>query len=718
MKVALVGPELEENLSIRYLAGALAHAGHECSIVPFNRRRDIRRVARAVFRARPDLVGLSLVAQRRFADFLELTRLLRENGFAGHITAGGHFASLRAEEILRDAPGIDSIIHHDGEERIVALAQALESAGGRRNRCAPGIQPASRLDDGGAGDWPAPRLDAGGAGAPPAPRLEGLDGISWRLADRTIAHNPPVRVADLDRLAFPERRRPDRILGFAAAPIVSSRGCAGACSFCSIHAWHKQVGAGRLRFRSPKNVAAEMIALNREHGVRIFTFHDDDFIHPDPREARERCRGILEAAEQGIGESIAFIVKCRPDEVDEKLFTYLKSKGLVRVYVGIETHSRLGIRTLNRRTTPAANERALAILRHLGVYPCFNLLIFHPDSTLEELDENLDFLSRHLDQPFDVGRTELYAHSALEDRMVREGRALLDYRGYDYRIGDCRAETVFELFARILWERHFGEDSILHRVQDLGFRLGVLTRFLPEAVSADALVRVDSLIREVNADTVNYMRRLIDAARDEGLATNPRRRASFADSMRNEVGSRVRRQTIRWAALNLELESRARLGRMRPAAIPALTPWPRLLGRAATAVPLVGLAFAAFGCDHTMNSCDPLPPPPVHFAADIEPRLNQTCTASGCHSAQNPAAGLDLTTGHSYGNLVNVPSVELPTMDRVEPSRDDSSYVVYKLEGEQLTVGGSGEKMPKGGTLDPGLFSKILHWISGGAKNN
>ena len=30
MKTVLVGPELEESLALRYLAGALEHAGHAC----------------------------------------------------------------------------------------------------------------------------------------------------------------------------------------------------------------------------------------------------------------------------------------------------------------------------------------------------------------------------------------------------------------------------------------------------------------------------------------------------------------------------------------------------------------------------------------------------------------------------------------------------------------------------------------------------------------
>ena len=72
MNVALVGPEIEENLSVRYLAASLEESGHRCRIVPFNRRADIGRVTRTILKTNPDLVGLSLVFQIRSSEFFDL----------------------------------------------------------------------------------------------------------------------------------------------------------------------------------------------------------------------------------------------------------------------------------------------------------------------------------------------------------------------------------------------------------------------------------------------------------------------------------------------------------------------------------------------------------------------------------------------------------------------------------------------------------------------
>jgi anaerobic magnesium-protoporphyrin IX monomethyl ester cyclase len=53
-QVALVGPELEENLSLRYLASSLTAAGFDCEIVPFNSSNDLAGVLAALLEAGQD----------------------------------------------------------------------------------------------------------------------------------------------------------------------------------------------------------------------------------------------------------------------------------------------------------------------------------------------------------------------------------------------------------------------------------------------------------------------------------------------------------------------------------------------------------------------------------------------------------------------------------------------------------------------------------------
>lgn len=96
--------------------------------------------------------------------------------------------------------------------------------------------------------------------------------------------------------------------------------------------------------------------------------------------------------------------------------------------------------------------------------------------------------------------------------------------------------------------------------------------------------------------------------------------------------------------------------------------------------------------------------------------LAPTCAVSGCHSGPsgpNLPGGLDLTTSdNSFNNLVNVPSAQIPALQRVMPGDANASYLVQKLEG---TAAG-GQRMPLAGQpLDQTTIDVIRAWIDNGA---
>jgi hypothetical protein len=136
------------------------------------------------------------------------------------------------------------------------------------------------------------------------------------------------------------------------------------------------------------------------------------------------------------------------------------------------------------------------------------------------------------------------------------------------------------------------------------------------------------------------------------------------------------------------------------------------------AVGAVGLVACAgdgtgTGPDNGTNNGTPT------LTADVQPILTQNCAVSGCHSGASPAQGMSLVTGQTIANTVDVASNELPTMDRIEPSDPDQSYLVQKLQGTQAAVGGSGAQMPLGGAaLSQAEINTIRQWIAAGAVDN
>ena len=166
MRIALVGPELEENLSLRYIRGALENAGHEVVQIDFNDPADLEKAAQDLVQSGAQIAGLSMVFTARARQFVALAARARELGLVGHVVAGGHFAAFNALALLRDVPAIDSVACGEGESIMCDLA----SYGGN-----------------------------------PA----GVPGLIWRDPTGAVTRNPQACLSpDLDHLPWPVRRFP------------------------------------------------------------------------------------------------------------------------------------------------------------------------------------------------------------------------------------------------------------------------------------------------------------------------------------------------------------------------------------------------------------------------------------------------------------------------------------------------------------------------------
>lgn len=105
-------------------------------------------------------------------------------------------------------------------------------------------------------------------------------------------------------------------------------------------------------------------------------------------------------------------------------------------------------------------------------------------------------------------------------------------------------------------------------------------------------------------------------------------------------------------------------------------------------------------------------PAAITFAEIQTAVFTPSCAFSGCHGGPAPAQGMNLAAGQAFANIVGVPSMEVPALDRVEPGDPDSSYLVQKLEGTAAV----GARMPLGRPpIDSDLINDIRQWIADGA---
>jgi anaerobic magnesium-protoporphyrin IX monomethyl ester cyclase len=475
MRALLVGPNQQENLALQYLAAAAEKAGHEARLTGYNGRDDLSRVLVEVNGDPPDLVGLGMAFQYTLDDFCLLARELRNAGFRGHITCGGHVPTFCHQELLRDEPALDSCVRHEGEATLVAM------------------------------------LDALGRGEP----LDGIAGLVHRGPGAPVARPP---VADLDLLATPKRdARQYLVAGVPIAFIITSRGCFGECSYCSIGAFSRDAGGPRHRTRSPDAVAEEIAECYRA-GARIFFVQDDLFVLPSEAQTIARMRALRTGIDARGVVGAAFWIKGRPETITPGVLRAAREMGVLHLFLGIENACAERLAYLGRTHQPDDNWRAIALCDEHGIRPSFNLMLFDPDTTVAEIATNIDFAQRTAHLPWNVCRTEIYCGTALEKRLAGEKRLLGDYRTYGYVMRDPRAELMFRILRVALHERAFAFGSLHNRLISLSFASQVHGHLLPGAETDAINKEIQRLVLEVHRDTIEVMRQTLGFARVVDLA--------------------------------------------------------------------------------------------------------------------------------------------------------------------------------------------------------
>jgi len=441
--VMLVGFLAQTNLGMGYLAAVLRQQGYRVEIVDFESdHEEILARARA---QDPLLIGFSLIFQFYVERFRALMTLLREGGITCHFTIGGHFPSLSYQQTLDFLPALDSVVRFEGEETLLELADRI----------------------GTDRDW------------------RDLAGIALRR-DGEIVSNPlrPL-IKDLDELPYPVRMtEPELVLGQPILPILASRGCVRTCSFCSIHMFYRAAPGKVVRTRKPAQVVREMEYLYAEQGATVFLFQDDDFPLFGKVWQRWAREFVGELNRSGLAKRVLWKISCRADAVDRELFAEMRAAGLYFVYMGLESGTEEGLKTLNKSITAEQNLRAVAILKELDLTYQFGFMLFEPSTTFASIAENLRFLHAIADDgsvAVTFCRMIPYDGTPIKDELIRTGRLTGDIcqPGYDFL--DPRLDQFYHALTQVLdlrgWVHGYG--SLSPQINIAWSEIAVLERLFP-----------------------------------------------------------------------------------------------------------------------------------------------------------------------------------------------------------------------------------------------
>jgi radical SAM superfamily enzyme YgiQ (UPF0313 family) len=330
MKIAFLKPPIGGILGLEMLtfveplgpisiAGGLEAEGHECRVFDFRIEGEeagmdlCRRFA-------PEVVGLQCNFTTERFRTLRLAERVRRELPEAFIVVGGHDASRDPGYFLH--PAIDVVAVGDGEEVMPPLVDAL----------------------------------ARGAD------LAKVPGLVLNRGDAQHVTGPAPMRQDLDTLPMPARHlishyAPSYYINFRKplALMETARGCPFKCNFCSVWKFHEST----FREKSPERVVAELRAIDAPN-----VFITDDIFWMDVRRGEEMARQIKAA-----GIKKYFTVQTRTDIICKfpHLIEMWKDCGSLSIFLGLESVTDEGLKSVNKHNKASNNVRALAILKELGV---------------------------------------------------------------------------------------------------------------------------------------------------------------------------------------------------------------------------------------------------------------------------------------------------------------------------------------------------------------
>lgn len=342
--IALQRFQLLEPLELGYLAAAV-DGRHEVHALDLRLARSPRRAFRtALARLRPELVGLSGYTHEA-STIKEMARQVKAALPATRVVVGGHHATVAPEDFATEH--IDAVVRGEGCGPFALLVERL-ARGGPLTNLANVVVPGESDGQKGA-QWPRFPDPA----SLPRPRR---DLWNWRVYRSVWLEQTPT---------------PWRSIIPPVAQVRSSFGCRMKCSFCIV----PFLCGGQHLPRPVTAVADEIASLAADH---VYFSDDENFIDED---------FAAELADQLERRRVAkrYFAWVRATTVlrSPELLRRWRQIGLDAVFVGFEFASDEELRQVHKGGTVASNERALELLRSLGVavHAAFMLL---PEYTEED----------------------------------------------------------------------------------------------------------------------------------------------------------------------------------------------------------------------------------------------------------------------------------------------------------------------------------------------
>ena len=343
----------------------------------------------------PRIIGISSYTRQRFST-IEMIGLLRSIYPETIICIGGPHATFLDEAILRHHSEIDFVIRGEGEETFLELVthifnNNIENAKTR-------ILGISYVDKNGVFIRTADR-----------PRLNDLSLLPLPL--QTAEELDNLSMADSLKFHFPNGNDND----FKMAPIITSRGCNGNCSFCCNRSFW---GDNRC---TGAEYAYKQFYYYYSKGISCFDIYDDNFTSNEDK--------VLKLCDMLINNGIDVKWWCssRVDTVNHKILKSIKQAGCFMISYGVESGSQRILNNINKGVTIIDVESACALTRQAGLSFRITISIGHLGETFETINETIDLINRIRPIQIAIFMLKVYPGTPLNDYLKKKHLISDDY---------------------------------------------------------------------------------------------------------------------------------------------------------------------------------------------------------------------------------------------------------------------------------------------------
>ena len=396
---------------VAYISGALRAAGYADirfidAMTNHLSDEDVRAI---LAEEKPDVVGSTAITPSIYKAerLLEIAKEVHPDAVT---VLGGIHATFMYQQVLTEAPWIDTIVRGEGEEIFVDLIRSIDH-----------------------GYWPANRDD--------------IKGLAFRDGEKIVATAAAPTVKDFDSIV------PDWSLlewekyiyiptGKRVAIPNMARGCPFTCSFCSQWKFWRD-----YRIRDPKKVVDEIETLMSDHDVGFFILADEE-----PTINRKKfvafCQELIDrdlGIQWGINTRVTDILR------DEELLPMYRKAGLIHVSLGTEAAAQLKLDRFHKETTVAQNKKAVRLLRDAGIVVEAQFIVGLENETRETLEETYRMA---MDWKPDLANWAMYTPWPFSDLFKDLGDKveIFDYEKYNFVTPIIKPEAMdrAELLDRVM----------------------------------------------------------------------------------------------------------------------------------------------------------------------------------------------------------------------------------------------------------------------------